>query len=162
MRHTAPVSGEPAASGPPTPVRASDADRERFAERLREDYAAGRLTLDELMARTDEVHRATTVAELQATLRGLPAPAPAPGPPAVRRSGKATASMVLGILGLVLPSAFVLPILAVALGFAARGEIARDAGLEGASNARAGIALGAIALIVHVAILVGLLAGGVF
>jgi hypothetical protein len=157
------VSGEPAASGPPTPVRASDADRERFAERLRDDYAAGRLTLDELMARTDEVHRATTVAELQGTLRGLPGPpAPASGPPAVRRSGKATASMVLGILGLVLPSAFVLPSLAVVLGLAARGEIARDAGLEGASNARAGIALGAIALVVHVAVLVGLLAGGVF
>jgi hypothetical protein len=156
------VSGEPTGSGPPAPARASDADRERLAERLREEYAAGRLSLDELLARTDEVHRATTVAELQAALRGLPAPAaPAARPPAVRRSGKATASLVLGILGLVLPSAFVLPVLAVVFGLVARSELAQDPGREGAGSARAGIVLGAIALIVHLAVLVGLLAGGV-
>lgn len=136
------------------PVRAADADRELVEERLREHYAAGRLTLDELMQRTDEAHGAATVAELQHALRGLPAePAGPASPPARRQSGRATAAMVLGIIGLVVPTALVLPVLALVLGLSARSEIASDPGLAGASRASAGAILGALGIVIHLIVL---------
>ena len=66
-------------------LRASDADRERVAARLREHMAAGRLTLDELSERLDAAYEARTVAELDELTRDLPAtssPPPASREPA--------------------------------------------------------------------------------
>ncbi|MBR7834456.1 DUF1707 and DUF2154 domain-containing protein [Actinospica durhamensis] len=61
---------------PNTPVelRASDADRERAAERLREAAADGRITMDELEERVDAVYSARTHAELRLLIRDLAAP----------------------------------------------------------------------------------------
>jgi Domain of unknown function (DUF1707) len=42
----------------------TDADREAPTSRLREHYAAGRLSLDEFQDRLDAVYRAQTVGEL--------------------------------------------------------------------------------------------------
>jgi uncharacterized protein DUF1707/uncharacterized protein DUF4190 len=157
VRHTSAVGGDLEPGPEPAQIRAGDADRERVAERLRAHYAAGRLTLDELLDRTEQAHAAQTVAELQHALRGLPAAAlTAPGPPslpAARMSGRATAAMVLGILGLVVPTVFVLPILAIVFGITSRAEIAREPGLEGGGRASAGIVLGAVSLVVHAVIL---------
>jgi hypothetical protein len=62
-------------------MRVSDADRERVAERLREHFAAGRLTSEELDERVTAALGAKTAGELQSVLADLPEPAPA-GPQA--------------------------------------------------------------------------------
>ena len=65
-------------------MRASDADRERVANVLREAAGDGRLTMDELDERLDAVYAAKTYAELEPITHDLPgagtsrAPAPAP------------------------------------------------------------------------------------
>ena len=63
-------------------IRASDADRDRIADILREAMAEGRLTADEHAERVDLVYRAKTVGELEPLVRDLPAAGPAPGRPA--------------------------------------------------------------------------------
>ncbi|MBV7670719.1 DUF1707 SHOCT-like domain-containing protein [Streptomyces halstedii] len=73
----------PAPAGPePVGIRASDADRDRIADILREAMAEGRLTADEHAERVDLVYRAKTVGELEPLVRDLPAAGPAPGRPA--------------------------------------------------------------------------------
>jgi hypothetical protein len=71
------------------PVRASDADRDRIADILREALAEGRLDPEEHAERVEAVYRAKTIAELRPLIRDLPAgqpageaPPAAPGPPA--------------------------------------------------------------------------------
>ncbi|MFE6717464.1 DUF1707 domain-containing protein [Streptomyces albidoflavus] len=54
-------------------LRASDADREKVAERLRDAMAEGRLDMDEFGERLDAVYRARTYAELEPLTRDLPA-----------------------------------------------------------------------------------------
>ena len=53
-------------------VRVGDADREAVAAQLREHYADGRLTLDELNERLDQAFAAKTTADLNTVLRDLP------------------------------------------------------------------------------------------
>lgn len=53
-------------------VRVSDTDREAVAARLREHYAAGRLSLDEFQDRLDAVYRAQVAGELNMVTDGLP------------------------------------------------------------------------------------------
>jgi hypothetical protein len=53
-------------------VRASDADRERVIEQLRQNAGDGRLTVDELTQRVEHAYNARTMAELQAVVRDLP------------------------------------------------------------------------------------------
>lgn len=69
----------------PPAVRASDADRDRVADILREALAEGRLESEEHAERIDGVYRAKTLPELEVLIRDLPAgqrpqrPAPRPG-----------------------------------------------------------------------------------
>ena len=53
-------------------VRAGDADREAVAAQLRDHYADGRLTLDELNERLDQTFAAKTTADLTTVMRDLP------------------------------------------------------------------------------------------
>lgn len=53
-------------------LRASDADRERVAEALREAYAEGRITSEEHSERVDAVYAAKTLGELVPLTRDLP------------------------------------------------------------------------------------------
>ncbi len=53
-------------------VRVGDADRENIAAQLREHYADGRLTLDELNERLDQTFAAKTGADLNTVMRDLP------------------------------------------------------------------------------------------
>jgi hypothetical protein len=63
-------------------VRVGDADREAIAAQLREHFADGRLTLEELNERLDQAFAAKTRADLNTVTRDLPqAPRPATGPP---------------------------------------------------------------------------------
>jgi uncharacterized protein DUF1707 len=54
-------------------LRASDAQRDRAAAEIREHYAAGRLTEDELTERLDAIYEARTQGELRELRRDLPA-----------------------------------------------------------------------------------------
>jgi hypothetical protein len=53
-------------------LRASDAERERAAQDLREHFATGRLTEEELDQRVQAAYRARTVPELAVLLQDLP------------------------------------------------------------------------------------------
>ncbi len=88
-------------------MRASDADRERVAEILREAAGDGRLSLEELDERLDAAYAAKTYAELEPVTRDLPATgipnAPAPAvPPAgdpARFGGVPTSHTAVAIMG---------------------------------------------------------------
>jgi hypothetical protein len=53
-------------------MRASDAEREQLGDALREHYAAGRLTSEELAERLDRVYAARTIGELHELTADLP------------------------------------------------------------------------------------------
>ncbi|MCX4770123.1 DUF1707 domain-containing protein [Streptomyces sp. NBC_01260] len=71
---------QPTARAEPDVIRASDADRDRIADILREAMAEGRLTAEEHGERVDAVYRAKTVGELEPLVRDLPAPGGAARP----------------------------------------------------------------------------------
>ncbi|MFM9372061.1 DUF1707 domain-containing protein [Streptomyces sp. Da 82-17] len=84
----------------PSDLRASDADRDRTADILREALAEGRLTAEEHAERIEGVYGAKTLAELEPYVRDLPGahqsrPAPAPHadapPPGTVPAGPAVA-----------------------------------------------------------------------
>src|SRR3984957_18015488 len=70
-------------------MRASDADREALTARLRDHYAEGRLTQDELDERVSVALSAKTFGELRSLTTDLPGPAAAPPPPAAPPPGGA-------------------------------------------------------------------------
>lgn len=61
-------------------LRSSDADRDRVASLLRDHFADGRLTPDELDERLTATLSARTFGDLRRVLSDLPEPAPAPAP----------------------------------------------------------------------------------
>ena len=67
----------------PLDLRASDAEREHAASEIREHFAAGRLTEDELSERLEAAYQAKTVGELVALREDLP---PLPPTPAGQRA----------------------------------------------------------------------------
>jgi len=97
-------------------IRVSDADRDRVTTRLREHFAQGRLTQDELDERISAALNAKTFGDLRRVMADLPEPAPVPpqaaphpqwpGPPwIVRRRGP----RLLPLMLLVLLAALVIP-----------------------------------------------------
>jgi len=67
-------------------MRASDADREALTARLRDHYAEGRLTQDELDERVSAALSAKTFGDLRSLTTDLPGPAPVPPRTAARPS----------------------------------------------------------------------------
>ena len=63
-------------------IRVSDADRDRVTARLREHFAEGRLTQDELDERISAALNAKTFGDLRPLMADLPEPVPAPPRPA--------------------------------------------------------------------------------
>ncbi|MGK5549265.1 DUF1707 SHOCT-like domain-containing protein [Streptomyces sp. URMC 127] len=63
---------EPAPAPAPPALRASDADRDRFADILRDALAHGRITAEEHSERIGAVYRAKTLAELEPLVSDLP------------------------------------------------------------------------------------------
>jgi hypothetical protein len=99
-------------------IRISDAEREQVAARLREHFAEGRLTQDELDDRISATFDAKTYGDLRHVLADLPGPAPTPpggqspgvqqwaGPrwPAYRRGPRVLPLVLLGVaLALLVP-----------------------------------------------------------
>jgi hypothetical protein len=69
-------------------IRASDADRERVTARLRDHYAEGRLTSEELDERTSAALHAKTFGDLRRVMTDLPDPVLVPqAAPGLRPSG---------------------------------------------------------------------------
>ncbi|MGA5650605.1 DUF1707 SHOCT-like domain-containing protein [Streptomyces seoulensis] len=74
---------QPAATAPrPADLRASDADRDRVADILRDALAEGRLSAEEHAERVEGVLHTKTVGELDAFIRDLPAAHERPAAPA--------------------------------------------------------------------------------
>jgi hypothetical protein len=98
-------------------IRASDADRDHVTARLREHFAAGRLTSDEMDERISAALKAKTHGDLRQLMTDLPEPAPAapraaqrpypPGPPWVmrRRGPRVLPVLLLVLLVSLLPGA---------------------------------------------------------
>jgi Flp pilus assembly protein TadB len=82
-------------------VLAADRDREGAATALREHYVRGRLTLDELSARTERVLTARSRADLRAALAGLP-PFPGAGELASAARHALRGAMVVAFTGVYL------------------------------------------------------------
>ncbi|MEU2155048.1 DUF1707 domain-containing protein [Streptomyces sp. NPDC019396] len=72
----------PAGTADAGAIRASDADRDRIADILREALAEGRLDPEEHAERIDAVYRAKTVGELEPIVRDLPSARTRPEPTA--------------------------------------------------------------------------------
>ncbi|MFD3423107.1 DUF1707 SHOCT-like domain-containing protein [Streptomyces decoyicus] len=66
-------------------LRASDADRERVAEILRDAVAEGRLAMEEFDERLDAAYRARTYGELEPLTADLPVAAAGPAPLSLRK-----------------------------------------------------------------------------
>jgi hypothetical protein len=83
-------SSQPPAVPEPHELRASNADRERVAKVLHDAMAEGRLTVNELEERLDQVYAAKTFGELEPITRDLPGQQPIrpPQPPAVSNPGR--------------------------------------------------------------------------
>jgi hypothetical protein len=86
-------------------LRASDADRERVADVLRQAAGDGRLTMEELDERLDAVYAAKTYAELEPITKDLPeaghvpAPSTAPAGNLQRVGGEPSTHGAFAILG---------------------------------------------------------------
>ncbi|GLX18320.1 DUF1707 SHOCT-like domain-containing protein [Streptomyces lavendulae] len=76
---------EKAAAEPPA-LRASDADRERVVDRLRDAVAEGRLDMEEFEERLEAAYTSRTYAELEPLTRDLPAAAGSTSPSPVAPS----------------------------------------------------------------------------
>lgn len=90
------MTSEPPSSSSSLELRASDADRERVVEELREHCSAGRLTVDELDERIDSAYAARTLADLVPVTRDLPATGGARVPATRRVSAAATPAKRVG------------------------------------------------------------------
>jgi Domain of unknown function (DUF1707) len=82
-------------------MRVGDAEREAAAAELREHYASGRLTLDELNERIDKAFAAKTRGDLNVLMTDLPSrrPAGAPGTPGAIGPGRSGADGPFGTGG---------------------------------------------------------------
>lgn len=68
-------------------MRVADADRERVAELLRQNYSEGRLTYSEFQERLEQTYASKTFADLEQVTVDLPGPTPArPDRQSVRRA----------------------------------------------------------------------------
>jgi Domain of unknown function (DUF1707)/Cell wall-active antibiotics response 4TMS YvqF len=95
------LPGDTDPPGGPPDLRASDADRERVSEVLRQAAGEGRLTLDELDERLGAAYAARTYAELELITRDLPPAQDMRHAPSVahRFGGTPTSSFAVSIMG---------------------------------------------------------------
>ena len=153
------MTGEP----PKPALRASDADREATAERLRVAAMEGRLDSDELEARMEGAYAARWCHQLEnLTLDVTPAPPPAPllppafVKPAKRTNGFAIASLVSAVFWMW----WLGSVAAVVMGHVALRQINRSGGTQtGRGVAITGLALGYIGLLVLALVMFGVALG---
>jgi hypothetical protein len=138
--------------GPSRDLRASDADHEAAAERLRTAAMEGRLDPVELDERLSTAYAARWRSELTALTTDVTPPSPAPpAPPVFVRpapvNGLAVASLVSGVLWM----AWLGSVLAIVFGHVALEQIRRSEGQEGGRGlAIAGLTLGYLGVLTFV------------
>jgi Domain of unknown function (DUF4190)/Domain of unknown function (DUF1707) len=140
-------------SEPPKPaLRASDADREATAERLRLAAMEGRLDSDELEARMEAAYGARWCHQLETLTLDVTPPPPPPAPivrptfvkPAKRTNGLAIASVVSAVVWMW----WLGSLAAVIMGHVALRQINRSGGRQtGRGVAITGLALGYLGLL---------------
>jgi hypothetical protein len=153
----------------PRAYRASDADRDAAAERLRQASVEGRIDGEELEQRLAEVYRSVTVSDLDRQLLDiLPPPPPAPPAPVYQQyyqpvpytpqpttNGLAVAALVAGIFWIW----WLGSVLAVVFGHVALNQIDKSGGREtGRGMAIAGLVLGYIGVAVLAVVLISVAA----
>jgi hypothetical protein len=136
---------------PPDDLRASDADRDAAAARVRVAATEGRLDSDELDSRLQAIYSARWCGELTQLTRDItPRPGVAMPPVFVREEGTtngfAVASLVLGIIWL----AWLGSILAVVFGHVALRQIRESEDQKGRNLAIAGLVLGYVGVVILV------------
>jgi|HubBroStandDraft_1064217.scaffolds.fasta_scaffold11185_5 hypothetical protein len=105
-------------------IRTSDADRDLVAARLRDHYAEGRLTSEELDERIGTALNAKTFGDLRPVLADLPGPMPAPLPgpaPALVPAGPGRRPVPVGRHHRRGPRLLPLLVVALVVAFAASG-----------------------------------------
>jgi uncharacterized membrane protein len=135
-------------------MRASDADRERAAEVLRNGYAEGRVPKDEYDTLVGQAYSAPTRGDLELVTAQLPGGGPGLYATAPRRTNSlAITSLACGVGQLIGGPLGTIP--AIVLGHVARSQIRRT-GEDGAGLALAGLLLGwaGVALMVIVVAIV--------
>jgi hypothetical protein len=83
----------------PNLIRASDQDRDRVANVLREHHAVGRLDADEFSERLDKAFAAKTMGDLEALTADLPAVDPYPLPTSSMRHHQSHAGLPATVIG---------------------------------------------------------------
>ena len=142
-------------------LRASDADRETTAERLRTAALEGRFDPIELDERLSSAYSARWCSELSVLTSDVTPPpaAPAPAPvytPRAPMNGLAVASLISGVLWMM----WIGSALAIVFGHVALGQIKRSGGREGGRGvAIAGLALGYFGALTFLATLAAVAAG---
>jgi hypothetical protein len=83
----------------PNLIRASDQDRDRVANTLREHHAVGRLDADEFSERLDKAFAAKTMGDLEALTADLPAVDPYPLPTSSMRHHPSDSGLPATVIG---------------------------------------------------------------
>lgn len=151
---------------PPDPhspgLRASDADREDTAERLRTAATEGRLDPYELDERLTAAYAARWCSELErltADVTPPPPPAPHAAPVFVRRQTRTNGLAIASLLAGVFWMWWVGSAVAIVLGHVALRQIARSQGLQsGRALAITGLALGYFGVAVLLAVILSAIA----
>lgn len=100
-------------------MRASDADRDVIAERLREGFAEGRLDTEEFEERLEATYTARTLGELKPLVRDLPQPGTAAGELSVRSQDQSATTRWAGRFGSTPTSRFAVAVMG---GFVRKGR----------------------------------------
>ena len=95
-------------------LRASDADRERVIDALKDAFAQGRLTRSELARRAGQALESTTYADLARATAGIPAGRAATAPPRQHTAAPRARRVNWKVIAWVLSAIIVLPGLGIA------------------------------------------------
>ena len=160
-KHTAAVRGC-GAEAPPLGVApaqlAADEDRSRAELVLRENFADGRLTLDELTTRVASLHDARTIGQLHAALGDLPGDPWVVAPPSPAAEDQARTALVLALTSVLIP----VPPLVLGMTAAGLGAKSLRAGVDvRRGQALAAVAIGSAIALVQALALVLWLAGAI-
>ena len=95
-------------------LRASDADRERVIDALKDAFVHGRLTKSELARRAGQAYESKTYADLARATAGIPAGRAATAPPRQHAAAPPARRVNWKVIALILSAIIVLPGLGVA------------------------------------------------
>jgi hypothetical protein len=133
----------------PHELRASDAEREAAAERLRTAASEGRLDPDELDERLTAAYAARWCTDLERLTGDVTPPPPAPAPRVIVRPARTNALAVASFISAILWFGWLGSVAAVVCGHLALRQISRSGGEQsGVGFAVSGLVVGYFSLLV--------------